>query len=80
MQGAEEVQRHKAAAKEASLLEQRVLAVCTALGPVPEDTRANVEKKQARTYEELKAEQEEQEQVPCLPRPATSALRAWLHL
>ena len=73
VQGAEEVQRQKAAAKDASLLEQRVLAVCTALGSVLADTRANVEKKQARTYEELKAEQEEQEQVP---RPSHRSPRA----
>ncbi|KAK9864068.1 hypothetical protein WJX84_009391 [Apatococcus fuscideae] len=63
VQGAEEVQKQKAAAKEAARLEQRLLALCTALGSVLEDTRANVEKKQARTYEELKAEQEEQEQA-----------------
>ncbi len=63
VQGAEEVRRQKAAAKEAALLEQRVLAMSTALGTVVEDTRGNVEKKQARTYEEMKAEQEEQEQV-----------------
>ena len=57
------MQRQKAAAKEAALLEQKVAALCTALGTVLDDTRGNVEKKQARTYEELKAEQEEQEQV-----------------
>ena len=56
VQGAEEVQRQKAAAKEAALLEQKVLAVSNALGTVVADTRGNVEKKQARTYEELKAE------------------------
>ena len=37
-----------------------------ALGTVPEDTRANVEKKQARTYEELQAEAAEAEQVTAL--------------
>ena len=34
-----------------------------ALGTVPGDTEANIEKKQARTYEELQAEQAEAEQV-----------------
>ena len=75
MQGTEEVLRQKTAAKEASLLEQRLLAVCTALGSVLADTRANVEKKQARTYEELKAEQEEQEQVPCPSHQPPQALK-----
>ena len=44
----------------------QIAAVKTALGNVPEETRGNVEKKQARTYEELQAEQAEQEQAcPC---------------
>ena len=34
-----------------------------ALGPVVEETRDNVEKKAARTYEEILAEQQEQEEV-----------------
>lgn len=34
-----------------------------ALGSVPEDTKGNVEKKQARTYEELQAEAAEAEAV-----------------
>lgn len=41
-------------------------ALREALGSVVEDTLANVEKKQARTYEELQAEQAEADEV----RPA----------
>ena len=41
----------------------QVTAVRAALKEVPEETKGNVEKKQARTYEELLAEQAEQEEV-----------------
>jgi hypothetical protein len=45
----------------------QVAILKNALGNVPEETKGNVEKKQARTYEELLAEQAEQEQVPPSP-------------
>ena len=45
----------------------QIAAVKAALGNVPEETRGNVEKKQARTYEELQAEQAEQEQARSCP-------------
>ena len=41
----------------------QVTALRAALKEIPEETRDNVEKKQARTYEELLAEQAEQEEV-----------------
>ncbi len=48
-------------------------ALREALGSVVEDTLANVEKKQARTYEELQAEQAEADEVRRPPRaPALS--------
>jgi len=50
-----------------------VAALREALGSVVEDTLANVEKKQARTYEELQAEQAEADEVRRPPRaPALS--------
>ena len=44
----------------------QVTALRAALKEVPEETKDNVEKKQARTYEELLAEQAEQEEVQLL--------------
>lgn len=41
----------------------QVSAVKSALKEVPEETKDNVEKKQARTYEEIQAEKAEQELV-----------------
>lgn len=41
----------------------QIVAVRKALENIPEETKGNVEKKQARTYEELQAEQAEQDQV-----------------
>lgn len=41
----------------------QIVALRAALKEVPEETKGNVEKKQARTYEELLAEQAEQEEV-----------------
>ncbi|KAK9815071.1 hypothetical protein WJX73_006772 [Symbiochloris irregularis] len=51
----------EAAAKEAALLEAKVAAIMGELPTVIADTRANVEKKQALTYEELQAEAAEAE-------------------
>ena len=45
------------------LLESRIAKLGETLAPVIADTRGRVEKKQAQTYEELQAEQEEAEQV-----------------
>ena len=41
----------------------QITSLKAALKEVPEETKGNVEKKQARTYEELLAEQAEQEEV-----------------
>lgn len=58
--------KQKAAAKEAALLECKtrlLLQDKDLLGKVVTDTIGNIEKKQARTYEELQAEQMEAEEV-----------------
>eukprot|EP00891_Asterochloris_glomerata_P009690 jgi/Astpho2/9690/Aster-03682 len=57
--------RQSAAAKETALLEIKISTLCgdkNLLGRVLEDTQGNIEKKQARSYEEMLAEQEEAEQ------------------
>ncbi|KAK9838337.1 hypothetical protein WJX81_005551 [Elliptochloris bilobata] len=59
----EQTARQAAAAKDAALLEVKVGALRDALGSVVEDTVGNVEKKQARTYEELQAEQAEADEA-----------------
>lgn len=55
--------RQKEAARAAALEEARVIRLLEVLGPVLEDTKANIEKKQARTYEEMQAELNEADQV-----------------
>lgn len=62
----EQALKQKASAKEAALLEYKIRLLLTdkgLLGKVIEDTVGNIEKKQARTYEELQAEQAEAEEV-----------------
>ena len=62
----EQASKQKAAAREAALLECRtrlLLQDKDLLGKVVTDTVGNIEKKQARTYEELQAEQMEAEEV-----------------
>lgn len=61
----EQAVKQKATAKEAALLEYKIRLLLTdkgLLGKVLEDTVSNIEKKQARTYEELQAEQAEAEE------------------
>lgn len=68
----EQAAKQKGAAKEAALLECKtrlLLQDKDLLGKVVTDTLGNIEKKQARTYEELQAEQMEAEEV-CSPHPA----------
>lgn len=65
-QDSEQAAKQKAAAKEAALLEckiRQLLQDKDLLGKVVTDTLGNIEKKQARTYEELQAEQMEAEEV-----------------
>lgn len=62
----EQAAKQKAAAKEAALLECKTRLLIQdkdLLGKVVTDTLGNIEKKQARTYEELQAEQMEAEEV-----------------
>ena len=62
----EQAVKQKAAAKEAALLECKTRLLIQdkdLLGKVVTDTLGNIEKKQARTYEELQAEQMEAEEV-----------------
>ena len=62
----EQAAKQKAAAKEAALQESRIRLLLQdkdLLGKVLTDTVGNIEKKQARTYEELQAEQLEAEEV-----------------
>ena len=67
--------RQKEAARLAALQEARVIRLLEVLGPVLEDTKANIEKKQARTYEEMQAELNEADQVHHpLPFAPTSPL------
>ncbi|KAK9814485.1 hypothetical protein WJX72_006646 [[Myrmecia] bisecta] len=54
-----EMARQQEAAWETVLLEAKLGRLCSVLGNVLDDTKSNVEKKAARTYEELQAEQEE---------------------
>lgn len=51
------------AGREVALLEAKVRRLLELLGTVLEDTKANIEKKLARTYEELQAELNEADQV-----------------
>lgn len=65
-QDSEQAAKQKAAAKEAALLECKIRLLLQdkdLLGKVVTDTLGNIEKKQARTYEELQAEQMEAEEV-----------------
>lgn len=65
-QDSEQAIKQKAAAKEAALMECKarlLLQDKDLLGKVVTDSIANIEKKQARTYEELQAEQMEAEEV-----------------
>uniref|UniRef100_A0A061SF95 Splicing factor 3A subunit 3 n=2 Tax=Tetraselmis sp. GSL018 TaxID=582737 RepID=A0A061SF95_9CHLO len=55
----QEREKQRAAARQSARLEGRVLLVVQMLGSVIDDTVANVEKKQARTYDELQVELEE---------------------
>ena len=59
------------AAREVALLEAKVRRLLELLGTVLEDTKANIEKKLARTYEELQAELNEADQVlsSCISEP-----------
>ena len=62
----EQALKQKASAKETALLEYKTRLLLTdkgLLGKVIDDTVGNIEKKQARTYEELQAEQAEAEEV-----------------
>lgn len=73
----EQAAKQKAAAKEAALLECKTRLLIQdkdLLGKVVTDTLGNIEKKQARTYEELQAEQMEAEEV-CSSSKSTNA---WL--
>uniref|UniRef100_A0A061SIR8 Splicing factor 3a subunit 3-like n=1 Tax=Tetraselmis sp. GSL018 TaxID=582737 RepID=A0A061SIR8_9CHLO len=54
----QEREKQRAAARQSARLEGRVLLVVQMLGSVIDDTVANVEKKQARTYDELQVELE----------------------
>lgn len=68
----EQAAKQKAAAKEAALRECKTRLLIQdkdLLGKVVTDTLGNIEKKQARTYEELQAEQMEAEEV-CNPARA----------
>lgn len=56
--------RQREAAREAAAAEARVAGLLQLLGPVLEDTKAAIEKKQARTYEEMQLELTEADQVP----------------
>ena len=56
------------AAREVALLEAKVRRLLELLGTVLEDTKANVEKKLARTYEEMQAELNEADQVLVIAR------------
>lgn len=70
-QDSEQAAKQKAAAKEAALLECKIRLLLQdkdLLGKVVTDTLGNIEKKQARTYEELQAEQMEAEEVCSLTR------------
>jgi len=49
--------------RQVALLEAQIRRLLELLGTVLEDTKANVEKKLARTYEELQAELNEADQV-----------------
>lgn len=60
---AAEVAKQRAAAREAALVEGKVARLCSLLGPVISDTKDNIEKKQARTFEEMQAELDEAEAV-----------------
>lgn len=62
----EQAGKQKASAREAALLEHKIGVLLTdkgLLGKVIDDTVGNIEKKQARTYEEMQAEQAEAEEV-----------------
>ena len=52
-----------AAARTVALLEAKARRLCDMLSSVIEDTKGRIEKKQAQTYEELVAEQQEAEEV-----------------
>ena len=67
VRGPAEVARNKEAARGVALAEARVVRLLEVLGPVLADTKANIEKKQARTYEEMQAELNEADQVPIPP-------------
>lgn len=64
-----EVAREREAARGAAAAEARVVRLLELLGPVLEDTKTNIEKKQARTYEEMQAELNEADQVRSPPLP-----------
>lgn len=67
----EQAAKQKAAAREAALVECKTrlfLQDKDLLGKVVTDTVGNIEKKQARTYEELQAEQMEAEEVCTSPQ------------
>lgn len=66
--------REREAAREAAFAEARVARLLELLGPVLEDTKSNIEKKQARTYEEMQAELTEADQVLLLPRTVAQQL------
>ena len=81
-QDSEQATKQKAAAKEAALLETKtrlLLQDKDLLGKVVTDTVANIEKKQARTYEELQAEQMEADEVRISSVHSEMPLCTWLH-
>ena len=63
MRSVAEVARQREAAREAAAAEARAGRLLELLGPVLEDTKANIEKKAARTYEEMQAELNEADLV-----------------
>ena len=58
-----EARRQASTARETAVLEAKVSKLCDMLSSVIEDTKGRVEKRQAQTYEELLAEQQEAEEV-----------------
>ncbi len=63
LQSEAERERQAAAARAVALLEAKAAKLCEMLSSVLEDTKGRIEKKQAQTYEELLAEQQEAEEV-----------------
>ncbi|KAI3432859.1 hypothetical protein D9Q98_010442 [Chlorella vulgaris] len=60
-------ERQSAAARAVALLEAKASKLCSMLSSVLEDTKGRIEKKQAQTYEELVAEQQEADEEAAVP-------------